>query len=116
MKKIVTVVVCGLGIAVGASALASEAAGDQMEAKIRKTAIGVGNAWACTDKDKREMFREEAHQLFDLILQDVGTDLAFVYAASLGYGSAQPKENLDCSALLEQWEGIREDYKLKVDM
>ena len=93
-----------------------QAEDDQMEAKIRKNAIAIGNAWACTDKDQRAQFREEAHHLFDLILQDVGSDLAFSYAASLGYGSSQPKDNLDCPALLEQWEGIREDYKLKVAM
>ena len=117
MKKIfLTVVLCGFSLAGGGSALANEAADNLMESKIRKTAIGIGNAWVCVDKDKREVFREEATQLFDLILQDVGSDLAFTYAASLGYGSGQAKETLDCPVLLEQWEGIRADYKLRVDM
>jgi hypothetical protein len=62
-----------------------------------------------------ERFKEESHHLFDLIVQDVGSDLGFVYATGIGQGSMVAKEKLDCPALLKEWEEIREDYDLKGD-
>ncbi|PRY19684.1 hypothetical protein CLV78_11916 [Aliiruegeria haliotis] len=112
-----------LAMAVGCVALAGLAPAlaeapdrEQMENRIRQTGIAIGNAFVCAEAEDKDVFREEATQLFDLILQDVGSDLAFVYAASVGYGSGQPVDNLDCTALLEQWQGIREDYRLRVEM
>lgn len=84
-----------------------------LEEKIRAMAIGIGNAYACSEPDQRPTFKEEAHHLFDLIVQDVGSNFAFVYATSLGYGSSVSIEELDCPALLAQWEEIRVDYDLK---
>jgi hypothetical protein len=62
---------------------------------------------------RRGSDREQSHYLFNLILQDMGSDLAFVYASGIGYGASLSKDKLDCPALLEQWEEIREDYELK---
>jgi len=84
-----------------------------MERKVRNLALVIGNAYACTGKEGRARFKEESHHLFDLILQDVGSDLAFTYATSIGIGSTAPKEKLDCPMLLKKWEEIREDYELK---
>ncbi len=63
----------------------------------------------------RGLFKEEEHYLFDLIVQDVGSDLGYAYATAIGIGSAQPKEKLDCPARLKDWQEIREDYELKGD-
>jgi hypothetical protein len=84
-----------------------------MERKVRKLALRIGNAYACTDEKGRGVFKEEAHHLFDLIIQDVGSDLAYTYATAIGIGSAQPKDKLDCPARLKDWQEIREDYDLK---
>jgi hypothetical protein len=86
-----------------------------MEAKVRGLALRIGQAYACTDKKGRGEFQEEAHFLFDLILQDVGSDLAYTYATAVGIGSTRSKKSLDCPALLKTWDGIREDYELKGD-
>jgi hypothetical protein len=86
-----------------------------MERKVRKLALRIGGAYACTDEKGRDEFKEEAHHLFDLIVQDVGSDLGYTYATGIGIGSAQPKEKLDCPKLLKEWEEIREDYRLKGD-
>jgi hypothetical protein len=85
------------------------------ERKVRKLAVSIGKAYACTDKKGQEKFKEESHHLFDLIVQDVGSDLGFVYATGIGQGSMVAKEKLDCPALLKEWEEIREDYDLKGD-
>ena len=117
MIRIISILALGLWFSTAGFASAKDIDADEkaMERKIRHLAIGIGNAYACTEKDKRQTFKGESHHLFDLILQDVGSDLAFVYATSLGYGSAVPKEKLECPKLLKQWEEIREDYELKGD-
>lgn len=115
MTRIISTLALGLWFAVAGVASAQDVDEKAMERKIRHLAIGIGNAYACTEKDKRQAFKGESHHLFDLILQDVGSDLAFVYATSLGYGSAVPKEKLECPKLLKQWEEIRADYELKGD-
>ena len=84
-----------------------------MERKVRRLGLSIGEAFACTGEKEREVFKEEAHHLFDLIIQDVGSDLAYTYATALGVGSKQPKGELDCPARLKNWNEIREDYELK---
>lgn len=111
----VTALGCSLVVGTSASAAAQDGANPEMVNKIRKTATAIGNAYVCAKSENRDVFREEAHHLFDLILQDVGSDLAFVYAISMGHGTGQTKGNLDCPALLKQWEGLREDYKLRAE-
>ena len=114
INTIASVACCAVALllsAVPASAL--EADDKAMERRIRDISIAIGNAYACTGKEGRAQFKEESHYLFNLILQDMGSDLAFVYATGIGYGASLPKEKLECSTLLEQWEEIREDYELK---
>lgn len=57
--------------------------------------------------------RRLAHHLFDFIVQDVGSDLAFTHATAIGVGSREPKAGLDCPVRLKSWETICEDYGLK---
>ena len=49
---------------------------ERMTAGIRHTGIAIGNAHVCTGPDGKAAFLEEAHHMFDLILQDVGSELA----------------------------------------
>ena len=86
-----------------------------MERKVRSLALRIGAAYACTDEKGREEFQDEAHLLFDLILQDVGSDLAYAYATGIGIGSTKSKKKLDCPAVLKTWKEIREDYELEGD-
>ena len=67
------------------------------------------------ETQKTWRWKEEAHHLFDLIVQDVGSDLAYTYATALGIASTRPKEELDCPERLRDWGQIREDYELKGD-
>ena len=121
MTRIITAVVLGLCVAAAGVAMAQDAKDPRdaedvaMERRVRHLALDIGKAYACTDEKKREVFKEEAHLLFDLIVQDVGSDLAYTYAINIGKGSTQPKEKLDCPPLLKRWEEIRKDYELKGD-
>ena len=104
-----------IAVVVASSAVAAAQDGEDvaMERRVRRLGLSIGEAFACTGEKKREVFKEEAHHLFDLIIQDVGSDLAFTYATALGVGSKEPKAGLDCPARLKNWEEIREDYELK---
>ena len=121
LLRIISAVVLGLVVAATGVATAQDAKDRRdvedvaMERKVRKLALRIGNAYACTDEKGQGAFKEEAHHLFDLIIQDVGSDLAYTYATGIGIGSAQPKEKLDCPKLLKTWQEIREDYDLKGD-
>jgi hypothetical protein len=118
-----TISIGALGLLVAATGVATaqdaqnprDAEDIAMERKVRHLALRIGKAFACTDKKGRDEFKGEAHLLFDLIIQDVGSDIAYTYATGVGIGSAQPKEKLDCPAVLKTWEEIREDYQLKGD-
>jgi hypothetical protein len=106
-------VMIGVVVAASAVATAGDAEDVAMERKVRRLGVSIGEAFACTGEKERKIFEEEAHHLFDLIVQDVGSDLAYTYATALGVGSKQPKDELDCPARLKNWEEIREDYELK---
>jgi hypothetical protein len=81
--------------------------------EIRDMAIAIGNTYACIDDaEPKQAFRDDAQTLFDLMLKDIGSNSAFLYAVSVGYGSAVPKEQLDCTKLLAQWEDMRRAFAL----
>ena len=106
----------GLGLLAGPAA--AQDADALLEKQVRELGIGIGNAYACLspeDEDARATFRDEAHVLFDLILKDEGSDLAWRYATAVGLGAGVPGEQLDCARLLEQWAEIRRDYALIKD-
>jgi hypothetical protein len=127
-----TISVGALGLLVAATGVATAQAADDvaikrqvatapdaedlaMERKVRRLALRIGEAYVCTNEKGRDEFEGEAQLLFDLILQDVGSDLAYTYATSVGIGSTKSKKRLDCPAVLKTWEEIREDYELKGD-
>ena len=121
MTRIILIGALGLWVAAAGVATAQDAKDRRdtedvaMERKVRRLALDIGKAYACTQEKGRAVFKEEAHLLFDLIVQDVGSDLAYTYAINIGKGSTEPKDKLDCPTLLKRWEEIREDYELKGD-
>jgi hypothetical protein len=121
LTRIILIGALGLWVAATGVATAQDAKDRRdpedsaMERRVRHLGLDIGRAYACTEEKGRQLFKEETHLLFDLIVQDVGSDLAFLYATSIGIGSTEPKEKLDCPALLKRWEEIREDYELKGD-
>ncbi|MEO0680552.1 MAG: hypothetical protein AAF192_09075 [Pseudomonadota bacterium] len=109
-----------LGAALAAAALAAPApaaAQDEAETvtKVRSLGLGIGNAYVCTPIEGRDVFKEQVHHLFDLIVQDVGSDIGFIYATAVGYGSAAPRDRLDCDAMLAQWSDIVTNYELETE-
>ncbi len=94
------------------AAEAAETAETEMRDKTRSLGYSIGNTYACTEDAAKDAFEAEAHVIFDMILKDVGSDLAFVYATAAGYGASLAREDLDCARLFENWGQVREEFGL----
>ncbi|MEO0823371.1 MAG: hypothetical protein AAF074_23510 [Pseudomonadota bacterium] len=80
--------------------------------QTRSLGLSVGNHYACVEGPARDALQEDTLVIFDLILKDVGSDLAFIYAASAGYGASLPAGELDCEKLAESWSKIKTHFGL----
>ena len=111
-KKILLLIgvsISALSLAMSAFAQATDA---ELETKGRKIDEAVGNAFVCMEDSRRTDMKEEIRILYNSILQETGSDLGFVFASSVGYGSAQQESKLECSKMLGQWQEMRQDYEL----
>lgn len=90
----------------------AQEASDDMQRKTRELGLSVGNAYACTGEEARAAFETDWKMMYDMILMDAGSNLAFVFATSSGYGASLAKDRLDCAALAESWATIRADFGL----
>ena len=119
MIRIISTIALGLCVMVAgvASAKGKDIDLDDkaMQQKVRSIGLAIGNTYVCTEQDKRQTFKKNSLELFDLIIKDVGSDRAFIYATSIGYGASVSKDKLDCPSLLKRWEEMREDFELKGD-
>ncbi|MEL6575999.1 MAG: hypothetical protein AAFU72_07635 [Pseudomonadota bacterium] len=87
---------------------------EEMTEKTQALGLSVGNTYACaTDDAARALIEEEAHLIFDLILKDVGSALAWSFATGAGYGASVEQAEMDCDALAESWQEIRADFGIE---
>jgi hypothetical protein len=107
--KLAGAALAALCLALPATAQETE---DEMQRKTRELGLSVGNAYVCIDEGERAAFETDWKMMYDMIVMDAGSDLAFVFATSSGYGASLPKAELDCTALAEGWEQTRADFGL----
>lgn len=91
---------------------AAQEEADEMQRKTRALGLSVGNAHVCLDSEARAAFEADWKLIYDMILMDAGSNLAFVFATSSGYGASLPMDRLDCDALAESWAATRADFGL----
>jgi hypothetical protein len=85
----------------------------ELETGIREIALAVGNTYVCAEGDAAQAaHRDMTRQLFDHILQDTGSNRAFLFAVSVGYGASVPKAELDCEKLQAQWQDMQATFEL----
>ncbi|MEM8790396.1 MAG: hypothetical protein AAGE80_02165 [Pseudomonadota bacterium] len=80
--------------------------------ELKRFGLSVGQAYACTETAAQTDMREEAQVLFDVIIKDLGSNAAFTFAASAGYGAAMESASTDCPRLLDQWGATRVRFGL----
>ncbi|MEL7173812.1 MAG: hypothetical protein AAFU72_10215 [Pseudomonadota bacterium] len=105
-------------LAIGAAALIALPAAAQdastMEQQTREVGVTVGKAYTClADTDeRREKMRLASKAIYNMILHDLGSDIAYAFATSAGFGAGQPRVDADCKALAERWEKVKENFEL----
>lgn len=63
----------------------------EMTQRTRQRGLSVGNVHVCLGGAAREALRQDRQIMFDMILKDVDSGLAFVFATSSGYGASPPR-------------------------
>src|SRR6056297_849698 len=112
--KPIALAVAALCLALPAAAQDAEDAAAEMETKTRDVGIAVGKAYGCLadDDTRRERLKLGSKAIYTMILQDLGSDLAYAFATSAGYGAGLPRDDADCEALAERWEAIKETFDI----
>ena len=80
------------------SALAHD---DDFISKVRQLGIAVGKTYVCAPVENRANARTDFEEMFDMILDVDGHEVAFVFAVGIGYGAASDQTGLDCTKLTE---------------
>ncbi|MEM6933682.1 MAG: hypothetical protein AAF526_08845 [Pseudomonadota bacterium] len=85
---------------------------EDIKSQAQKLGLTIGQSYICLDGEARETLKLDAQIIFDMIIKDAGSDIAFSYATSTGFGAAKPKEEVDCAKLAETLVKIRENFDL----
>ncbi|MEL6768148.1 MAG: hypothetical protein AAFP17_13280, partial [Pseudomonadota bacterium] len=76
--------------------------------------VAVGKAFTCLSEtdERREKMRLASKAIYNMILHDLGSDIAYAFATSAGYGAGQPRVDAECKALAERWEKVKENFEI----
>lgn len=110
-SAIALAVVAPFALAIPSHATAEET---EIEAQTREVGLTVGHAYGCLaeDDERRETMRLASKAIYTMILQDLGSNIAYAYATSAGYGAAQPRDDAKCKELAERWEAVKDNFEL----
>ena len=94
-------------------AMPSLAHEDDTEAKARHLGIAVGKTYNCIAEENRAAARAEFEDMFDMIYELDGKELAFIFAVGIGYGAAQDDDAADCETLLPLVNNAKAEFGLE---
>jgi hypothetical protein len=77
---------------------------EQVDDGLKKFGYLTGLALGCVASSQRATLEREAVDLNTEILRLLGSDRAFFFAASFGYGSNVEVKTADCKSVLERYE------------
>ncbi|MEM6932545.1 MAG: hypothetical protein AAF526_03065 [Pseudomonadota bacterium] len=85
---------------------------DALEAQTREVGVAVGQAYTClADTDeRRERMKLASKAIYNMIVHDLGSDMAYAFATSAGFGAGKPRDDARCKELAERWEAIKENF------
>jgi hypothetical protein len=81
--------------------------------KARHLGISVGKTYSCIAEENRAAARAEFEDMFDMIYDLDGKELAFVFAVGIGYGAAQEHDAVDCENLLPLVNDAKAEFGLE---
>ena len=80
----------------------------QLEKDIENLGLSAGYATQCfqerKNKAEAERVGEEALSIAHIILQDFGSTLAFLFAATTGYGAGKSIDLSKCDQIIADWD------------
>ena len=82
-------------------------------AKARHLGIAVGKTYSCIAEESRAAARAEFEDMFDMIYELDGKELAFVFAVGIGYGAAMEDEAANCETLLPLVNDVKAEFGLE---
>lgn len=78
-----------------------------LETGVREIGLAAGYATQCLqvngDEDAAQAVGDEALAVAELILQDFGSTLAFLFTANAGYGAGDPVDEDQCEQYIRDW-------------
>lgn len=83
---------------------ALEDAEEQLDEGLKRFGYLSGLALGCVDKSQRTQFEREVMEINAGIVRSLGTDRAFLYAASFGYGSQMNIKLDECKTVLARYD------------
>ena len=91
-----------------------EAKQENFENSIRKIGLAAGYASQCymeqDDQEAVERVGDEALAVAEIILQDFGSTLAFLFSSNAGYGAGKPTDLTKCDQLIQDWQELVESF------
>ena len=86
---------------------------DNLVSKVRHLGIAVGKTYICAPVENRANARADFEEMFDMILDVDGHEIAFVFAVGIGYGAASDQTGLDCAKLTEHVNAVKTEMGLR---
>ncbi|ELS00696.1 hypothetical protein Xen7305DRAFT_00003970 [Xenococcus sp. PCC 7305] len=87
---------------------------ENFENSIRKIGLAAGYASQCyieqDDQEAVERIGDEALAVAEIILQDFGSTLAFLFTSNAGYGAGKPTDLSNCDQLILDWQELVESF------
>ena len=97
------------GAVLATSALAHD---DDIVSKARQLGIAVGKTYVCAPAENHNNDRADFEEMFDMILDVDGHEVAFVFAVGIGYGAASDQTGLDCAKLTKHVAEVKAEMGL----
>ena len=84
-----------------------------MAQKVRAFGISAGNAYVCVAAEDKATFKAESEFIYAMTLDELGPELAYIYAVSVGFGAAVDGGKLDCKKLATHWTDMKVEFGME---
>lgn len=84
---------------------------EQVDEGLKRFGYLAGVARGCVVENQRAAFEREALDLHAAIARLLGTDRAFLFSSSFGYGTTVEVDTKDCTDVLKNYETRVEKYR-----
>ncbi|MEM1368171.1 MAG: hypothetical protein AAGG02_09145 [Cyanobacteria bacterium P01_H01_bin.15] len=92
----------------------SETEQERIEKGVREMGLLAGYAYQCHlrtgDEDAAETVGDESLAVAEIVLEDVGSTLAFLFAGNAGFGAGTTFESENCEQAIVEWNKFVDEF------